>query len=76
MCKPFQLFKQFLLFPDEDEDSIEVGYRHMKYEIEIVGENIRNVCTLFRQRLLVEGFITIKNAYFKRLRVEQAYYNI
>lgn len=48
----------------------------MKYEIEIVGENIRNVCTLFRQRLLVEGFITIKNAYFKRLRVEQAYYNI
>lgn len=48
----------------------------MKYEIEIVGENIRNVCTLFRQRLLIEGFITIKNAYFKRLRVEQAYYNI
>lgn len=68
--KPFQLFKQFFLF-SEDESSIEVGYKHSKFELEMVEENIRSACTRIRQRMLVDGFITIKNLFLKK----QAYYS-
>lgn len=71
--KPFQLFKQFL--SSDDESSIEVSSKPAGYELEIVEENIRSVCTRIRQRLLVDGFITIKNIFLKRLRIEEAYYN-
>jgi hypothetical protein len=43
--------------------------------LEIVEENIRSACTLIRQRMLVDGFISIKNLFLKKLRVEEAYYN-
>lgn len=47
----------------------------MRYELEIIEVNIEAVCDLFRQKLLVHGFITIKHAYEKRLRFDEAYYN-
>jgi len=28
---PFQLIKQYFLFPDDDSDSIEVNYKHMRH---------------------------------------------
>lgn len=65
--KPFQLFKQFLLF-SEDESSIEVAYKHSKCELEMVEENIKSACTRIRQRMLVDGFMSIKNLFLKKLR--------
>ena len=73
-CYPFQQLKQFILFSD-DESSIQVGYKYMRKDLEIVEENIEAVCDLVRSKLLIEGFITIKNAYEKRLLVEENYYN-
>jgi hypothetical protein len=66
---PFQLLKQFFLFPEQDEESIQVTYKHMRYDMEIAVENIRAVTGLMRQRNLIDGFMTIKNAYNRRLRV-------
>ena len=65
---PFQLFKQFILFSEEDS-SIEVTYKHMRYELELIEVNINAVCNLVKQKLLIDGFLTIKHAYEKKLRV-------
>jgi hypothetical protein len=73
---PFQQLKQFYLFPEDDEASIEVGYKYMHYEVELAIENIKAVSSLIKQRNLVDGFVTIKLAYFRKLRVEAAYYNV
>lgn len=39
VSKPFQLFKQFILFTDSDS-SIEVGYVHMRRDLELIEENM------------------------------------
>jgi len=35
VSKPFQLFKQFVLFSDEDS-SMDAGYKHMRRDMEVV----------------------------------------
>ncbi len=47
----------------------------MKCDLEIVGFNLESVGKWLRQKLILSGFLTIKYAYEKYLRVEEAYYN-
>ena len=76
MSKPFQLIKSYYLFQDEEESSIEVDYKHMRYDMEIIAENIRSTCTLLRKKQLMSGFISIKHFYEKKVKYENVYLNM
>ena len=67
ISKPFQLIKSFYLFQDE-ESSISVDYKHMRYDMEIVAENIHSTCSLLRKKQLMSGFISIKHFYEKKVK--------
>ena len=75
IMKPFQKLKSLILFSD-DEPSIEVSSKHMPYELEIVELNLTNVVGLVKQRLMLDAFLTFKNSYLRRVRIEKAYLSI
>jgi hypothetical protein len=69
--RPFQAIKQ-----PRNHRTLESGVRrHLQRDLDVAVENLRNVSRLVRQRLLLEGFLQLKETYTRRTRVEGAYYN-
>ena len=72
---PLQKLKALILFSD-DEESIEVSNRIMPYELNMFDLYLSNVCTLVKQRFLLDAFLSMKNRYLLRSRMEKAYLSI
>ncbi len=41
----------------------------------MVEVSICSVCNRFKQKLLLDAFLTVKHKYQKQIRIEEAYYN-